>query len=596
MIHIETIDLSLRGVILPADRVGVVVAQPYVTLTAAEPFRCTVESKPQQMAMIREVLAISKNPSHHCEKTHFTLFPEYSIPGIDGIQLIEDAISEAEWPCATVVVGGVDALTREEYTQILNEENTHVDEGRNGPVHVQTDEWVNCAVTWIKSAEGVVERWVQPKLHPAWPEMDTNYQYMFKGHSIFLFKGLLDNETPFRFGTLICFDWVSTIDMLRAPDWLLRAIHDEAIGCQLPLSWLFVIQRNKKPSHTAFLTEVTRFFDQTQFPNALRDRAGIVFANNAGAPKPSRVTTYGGCSVVFSNRSGFCDPTCVPTYAAAGTRYRGGSEILNTLCDNYFREGGACIHSFALVNPGSLVPGAGGRALPLEYARVYPVGGQRDVRAPGAEVPACVKWFNDELDEIPKLSDQYGNAPLVAQVADAHGSNVLSLRSISAMDVNHVIKMATQGATAATADEWRDAESSALQHVLNSVDILRVGFEVLSVGVGSVHASIEIRGVVVDVLAVTGQTHEKCITHAQQLALSPNRPMLLVTRDPDNTEWLQVYGNFLTRLAQQVQTDRDITDPWSGMFHFGYQNLLTLFRTANTANDISGGFNDALSS
>ena len=40
MINVETIDLTRRGITLPSDRVGMVIAQPYVELTANEPFQC----------------------------------------------------------------------------------------------------------------------------------------------------------------------------------------------------------------------------------------------------------------------------------------------------------------------------------------------------------------------------------------------------------------------------------------------------------------------------------------------------------------------------------------------------------------------------
>jgi hypothetical protein len=34
---------------------------------------------------------------------------------------------------------------------------------------------------WVKDANGSLERWIQPKLHPAWPEMNISHQHMFRG-------------------------------------------------------------------------------------------------------------------------------------------------------------------------------------------------------------------------------------------------------------------------------------------------------------------------------------------------------------------------------------------------------------------------------
>ena len=50
MVHVETVDLSTRNVTLPSDRVGMVIVQPHLSLTAVEPYRCTAQAKPQQLA------------------------------------------------------------------------------------------------------------------------------------------------------------------------------------------------------------------------------------------------------------------------------------------------------------------------------------------------------------------------------------------------------------------------------------------------------------------------------------------------------------------------------------------------------------------
>ena len=40
LINVETVDLSARNFQLPADRVGMVIAQPFLSLTDVEPYRC----------------------------------------------------------------------------------------------------------------------------------------------------------------------------------------------------------------------------------------------------------------------------------------------------------------------------------------------------------------------------------------------------------------------------------------------------------------------------------------------------------------------------------------------------------------------------
>ena len=86
MVNIENVDLRTRGVELPSDRVGVVVEQPFLSLTSKEPFVCTPETVATQLATIQKTLDIAKARPHGQAKTHFTIFPEYGIPGLPGVQ------------------------------------------------------------------------------------------------------------------------------------------------------------------------------------------------------------------------------------------------------------------------------------------------------------------------------------------------------------------------------------------------------------------------------------------------------------------------------------------------------------------------------
>jgi len=105
MIHIETVDLSLRDVTLPSDRVGVVIAQPYLSLTGTEPYQCIPAAKARQLAVLADTLAVARAKPHGAPKTHFTVFPEYSIPGLDGIAFVETTLRNVDWPNGTIVIG-----------------------------------------------------------------------------------------------------------------------------------------------------------------------------------------------------------------------------------------------------------------------------------------------------------------------------------------------------------------------------------------------------------------------------------------------------------------------------------------------------------
>ena len=190
MPHVEMVevDLSTRGVQLPRSSVGMVIAQPYLTLSQTEPYRCKDHSKPQQLDAIATALGVARTAPHGAPKTHFTLFPEYSIPGLDGVDLVGNTLGAPEWPKETIVIGGTDGLSREDFVTLADAPNTNLDTAHNDPKSIRDGEWINCGITWVKGTDGTVERWLQPKLCPAWPEQNVTCSNMFRGNSVLFSK------------------------------------------------------------------------------------------------------------------------------------------------------------------------------------------------------------------------------------------------------------------------------------------------------------------------------------------------------------------------------------------------------------------------
>ncbi|MGO4660073.1 hypothetical protein AB4Z34_35740, partial [Ensifer sp. 2YAB10] len=363
-------------------------------------------------------LTVSRACAHGADRTHFTIFPECTLPGLAGVARVTAAMQAADWPTDTVVIGGVDGLTKDQFVELVQQPNTIYDSVGNRLDRVQAHQWVNCVVIWAKLSTGEVRSWVQPKLSPAWVELDVNYMSMYRGRSIYVFKGTHSNaDVPYQFATLLCFDWIGATDAKRMWEWLLEGIATRAgeLGGILPLTWLFVAQCNPLPSHASFMGQVGNFFDPARFPRVSRDETCLVMANVAGKGAPGKSERFGQSSVIVTSR--FERPKCMPTYGNGGAPQRGAG-ILENFRDAVFRERGACIHSFLVIHPSALPPGSAGRRFALREATVHPFNGVVDPRAPSGAVAAVIKWVNDELDEPSK---SLAIAPLTLRASQLAG-------------------------------------------------------------------------------------------------------------------------------------------------------------------------------
>ena len=602
MVQIETIDLALRGVTLPSDRVGMVSLQPYLELSGAEPFQCTDAAKPRQMAAVARALDVARSAHHGAPKTHFTIFPEYSICGLDCVQLIQDAIAANNWPNASIILGGSDALSKADYTTLATQPNTFV-ASENAPANIPDERWINCMIVWVKGSNGLVEKWLQPKISPAWPEQNVSFEHMFCGKSVYTFRGQFDNNRPFWFSSLICYDWVASVGTKKIWQWVLEELEQQAnaAGGDFPLSWFFVIQHNSKPSHDTFLSEVGRFFDQNLLPSVRRENTCLVFANSAGRAIPGRSSVNGQTSLIFSPQTlfpvaaNFANGICIPTFCVGGFHYR-ASNLLANYHDMLFRERGACVHSFIQVNPAALSIGASGRQLALQNASVFPLPGTTDVRAPSAPVPASVKWLNDQLDNSPSLTRYYANVPLAASADISHDQTVGALRHIDGKKASDSVTLAAQQSSAKNADEWSDFEANALEHLIHTLDILTLGNNAPSINHEKAHAKVNLNGQGIDVVAIRGESHQSCYQHSEKYFGMPRRQTLLVTRDRDNNFSQKKHGSILRTTNTTLGQEAKITDPASNLLQIGYRNLLDIFQQSINTGTIPGAINAWLTS
>ena len=204
---IETEEIELNGT-LPDDGIGMVIMQPFVELCDHEPYRWeNAQKKNNQIRRIINALEVARQADHGCGKTHFTVFPEYSIPGLEGVRKIQDILESGSWENETIIIGGVDGLTKGDYSTLCHENNTQVHE-ENKPDKIPDGHWVNCCIIWEKTND-TRRRWIQPKLVPATQEELCPASHMFQGKAVYLFRhkiSILGSESPFRFICFICKD------------------------------------------------------------------------------------------------------------------------------------------------------------------------------------------------------------------------------------------------------------------------------------------------------------------------------------------------------------------------------------------------------
>ena len=591
------VDLSTQDVELPRPEVGMVLAQPFLRLTQQEPFRCTEESLPQHLEAISATLNVARGAFRDPSKAHFTVFPEYSIPRTQGVELIEATLRDEGWPNQTIVIGGTDGLSRDEYEKLAGVPGTHVGDAGDTSLGVTADQWVNCGIIWVKGADGRVERWLQPKLSPAWLEKNITNSDLFTGDTFYLFKGTFDTGSSYRFGVLVCYDWIGEIGGHAAWRLLVEILSERLAGSgeEISLSWLFVIQHNRRPSHESFMEQVNQFFDHRAVDTVRRDRTCIVFSNTAGRSGAGKAQTFGGTSLVFSQQTLFRMPTCHPTFGSGGKRFR-GHDVIQAHKDFVFRENGACIHSFRQIHPDSVKPGSAGYTIALEEARVYSTDGGSDPRTPGGPVPAASKWLNDELDDVEELSGKYGEVSLAEDLRKAQKATVTGLRWMEGGAASRAVALACSsvagyggddsGKANRNADEWCTPERDAVAHIVHSMGLLGVCADEWEVGGFEVHGRLAIGDAEIDVVTVRGATHEECRDHYKKELPGGRQPVLLVSRDQDNDPWLERFGSFLDPV--ELEAEQRFTEADRTSCHLGYRDLLEMVRRSESVAEARG--------
>ena len=536
----ESIDLTL-----PSTCVKMLIAQPYLEFEQPlqEPFKLISACRSRMLSGIANVFAVS-----NAFQPHVILFPEFTLPGVEAVELLKTTLTSAANAHPLVVIGGVHGLTRDEYAALcsLSGIDVHVDP-TNAVAEVGQTEWVNTSITFIRDNGGHLSLWLQPKLSPSWPETNTPHQSMFRGTAVRIFRARFDNGVPCRFFSLLCFDWIGQECGAPVPETVLEQFNEVCQGTGSPQSvhFAFVLQHNRSPNHLTFLTAANRFLTQaSDYPFVQRDNAAIIMACTAGGLAPGQNSFYGYSSLIFSPRAPFETRLCQPSFST--TLRQKVSDALGNCKDVVFREMGECIHGIAVRIPTYVVPNSTDRTAPLELAEVFPFNPPiDDPRIPGASVSAVIKWTNDELDVIPDLATSYFQGQeLDTPVRNAHQAVISSYRRLPSQDLAQKVHCATAARVlelardcdpASDADDWNTRERTGLRHVMHSLTLIG---SVASIDAASspLHARHTANGV--EIATICGTSHALCMRALTAIAQRTYSPILFVSRDDNNMEQL----------------------------------------------------------
>lgn len=552
-IHVEE---QIVDVTLPTDKLGIVMMQPFIQLNVnSHPYKWAVNKKQTQLDAINKTLQLSQAKHHGCQKTHFTIFPEYSIPGIEGINLINEFARDTQ-ESGTFIMAGIEGLTKEEYETLCNMPNTEVYDA-NKPANLGQNKWINCLVLWAKLDNGQIIMYIQPKCFKSLPENHLPSTNMFEGKCIYLYR-CRRGTLPFLFLSMVCIDWIGTVSGKEMFSHILDQIEPTFPQNPIELDLLFIIQNNDKPNNDKFLENARNFFENTNLNQGVnRDNAILIFANTAGGDMPGIYDLYGGSSFICSRKNPYYPGKCEKSYATSTEKLR-GNKILSRCKDFFLRESGACIYSINIAVPKSLSGIVDIRDQHIK-AKIHPLNDTHlDRRLPNDEVPASIKWLLDSLeDECDGSCNSVCNIPIFSADIDRNHQEILSkLKTIAHERILEIIeyaiydmllynklgfpslqkssrfknRIALDGIYHHMIDHWSDEEAGVLKEIVYLLSILMLCFEI-KLEESVFHCSIDCRKQVFHILYVE---HVSDIEKLQELPLSDGKSFVVVLIKTDH--------------------------------------------------------------
>ncbi|MBE3093655.1 MAG: hypothetical protein IMZ52_01390 [Actinobacteria bacterium] len=589
-------------VTIPETELCISQMQPFVELGTSEPYRWQPDKINKQLARIYRFMEIAKTFDSN-GKSHFTLLPEYSIPGINGIDRINQILSDASWPSDTIVIGGVDGLSNEDYVTICNDAISCISTENAPNQIIDKKKWVNCCITWVKETSGLLKRYIQPKISRSWPEINVYDREMFCGCSVNLFTIKFSNGTDCKFLTLICFDWIGLINGTGNGIFeILNCINQKwrVSGSAKDINLIFILQKNPKPNHRNFLDNAHHFFvDRNNNPFIRRDNSVLFFVNTAGEDKPGKTNKYGYSSLIASKRSPYYDKDCCPLSFSLDTKKLRNSDYLDKCKEALFRENGACFHLFKFAPPSFISGNSGAKGLFLSEARVYSIDeGIDDPRVPNGTVAASIKWVNDEIDTIEPITIHENGKPIQNEVIQAHEDVSKEIRKLSGKCLCKCIQYSFCKYSnfkpetipiVHFVDEWGNEEKVGLQTVIHTLSIIRT-CNTINISEAKAHATMNIGTNVFDIIIVHGGNNPKdCFDYGKKFLIpnSSSRYAVVVTKDINNSLVNKKIDRTIFYNQEPVsEKGPNITNPDDNFIHCGYQNIQECCFSAKSVDDL----------
>lgn len=591
VIDVVPVEVDVR---IPSHSVCVVAMQPFIRLHTphAEPFRWADDAVDAQMDAVRRVLDVAEHGVNDSPAV-FTLFPEYTIPGVAGASVIDERIPGNAWPSNSVVIAGIDGLDKSQYQALCDILKAQVAD-TNQPDLVPDEQWVNCCVMWTKDRDGAVRRWIQPKIRPNWDETALPCQVMYRGSSVFVFEGQYKpSGYPCRFTTLICSDWVTKFKGSTVRHELLEKLNTLWAESKPDLDWVFVMQHNRKPNHPSFLNGTLEFLTDHSHAYVHRDNAIVFHINTAASQLPACSGKRGFTACIVSPRAPVMCTGSPPTVRTQQAASRGD---LQTCKDAVFREMGECIHAFTVRVPRSLDGVADDKSYAVTEAHVHATRDTTDPRLCGGPVAASVKWANDVLDELPTLADTQllAGRPLEHRGRRVGDMVTEGLRSSDGQRAIDCADWATCAFSEGTewrgesrrrhADLWKEPEKAALEHTLHSLTCIGMAYS-LDVADASWHGAIETDDGYVQIVAIRGDTHADCARHYRDVVATRSMidPVIVVVHDPHG----------LPILEEEISAFTG-ADEGRGITFLDYHTLAMSCRNASSKEALRGDLGDCL--